>query len=132
MKGLEDPDVQAYQEYMQDVALLLGADKDTVINDIKETIKFEIELAKISLPRLILINTLIKSTHNIYCKTVDREERRDASKLYNPMKVSELTSLDPTTPWLEYINTILTTNIVQVLKHVLASLVPSNRCQVTR
>jgi len=93
MKGLEDPDVQAYQGYMQDVALLLGADKDTVINDIKETIKFEIELAKISLPR---------------------EERRDASRLYNPMKVSELTSLDPTTPWLEYINTILTTNIVQV------------------
>ena len=37
--------------------------------------------------------------------------------MYNPMKVSELTSLDPTTPWLEYINTILTTNIVQVLKH---------------
>jgi len=94
MKGLEDPDVQAYQEYMQDVALLLGADKDTVVNDIKETIKFEIELAKISLPR---------------------EERRDASRLYNPMKVSELASLDPTTPWLEYINTILTTNIVQVL-----------------
>lgn len=93
MKGLEDPDVQAYQEYMQDVALLLGADKDTVINDIKETIKFEIELAKISLPR---------------------EERRDASKLYNPMQVFELTNLDPTTPWLEYINTILTTNIVQV------------------
>jgi len=93
MKGLEDPDVQAYQEYMQDVALLLGADKDTVINDIKENIKFEIELAKISLPR---------------------EERRDASKLYNPMKVSELTTLDPTTPWLEYINTILTTDIVQV------------------
>ena len=64
MKGLEDPDVQAYQGYMQDVALLLGADKDTVINDIKETIKFEIELAKISLPRLIL-NTLTKSTHCI-------------------------------------------------------------------
>ena len=53
MKGLDDPDVQAYQEYMQDVALLLGADKDTVINDIKDTIKFEIELAKISLPRSI-------------------------------------------------------------------------------
>ena len=65
MKGLEDPDVQAYQEYMQDVALLLGADKDTVINDIKENIKFEIELAKISLPRLIL-NTLNKNTHNAH------------------------------------------------------------------
>ena len=48
------------------------------------------------------------------------------------MKVSELTNLDPTTPWLEYINTILTTNIVQVLKPVLPSLVPSNRCPVTR
>ena len=114
MKGLEDPDVQAYQEYMQDVALLLGADKDTVIDDIKETIKFEIELAKISLPRLIL-NTMFKSTKNVYS---NREERRDASKLYNPMRVSELTSLDPTTPWLEYINTILTTDIVQVPKPV--------------
>ena len=48
-------------------------------------------------------------------KCLSREERRDASKLYNPMKVSELTTLDPTTPWLEYINTILTTDIVQVL-----------------
>ena len=41
MKGLDDPDVQAYQEYMQDVALLLGADKDTVINDIKDIIYME-------------------------------------------------------------------------------------------
>ena len=112
MKGLKDPDVQAYQEYMQDVALLLGADKDTVINDIKETIKFEIELAKISLPRSIPSPTDQISRR---LKCLFREERRDASKLYNPMKVSELTTLDPTTPWLEYINTILTTDIVQVL-----------------
>ena len=131
MKGLDDPDVQAYQEYMQDVALLLGADKDTVIGDIKETIKFEIELAKISLPRSIL-NTLTKSVHNVCYNNVAREERRDASRLYNPMKVSELTSLDPTTPWLEYINTILTTNIVQVMKLVLPSMVCSIRCPVTR
>ena len=67
MKGLEDPDVQAYQEYMQDVALLLGADKDTVIDDIKETIKFEIELAKISLPRLILTKHLKESSLNVCC-----------------------------------------------------------------
>ena len=128
MKGLEDPDVQAYQEYMQDVALLLGADKDTVIDDIKETIKFEIELAKISLPRLILNKHLKEST----LKLNYREERRDASKLYNPMQVSELISLDPTTPWLEYINTILTTDIVQVPKPELPPLVPSNRCLVRR
>ena len=68
MKGLEDPDVQAYQEYMQDVALLLGADKDTVINDIKETIKFEIELAKISLPRSIPRSTdqIKPSFYNVF------------------------------------------------------------------
>jgi hypothetical protein len=33
-----------------------------------------------------------------------REERRDASKLYNPMRIDELSTLDPSTPWLEYIN----------------------------
>lgn len=58
---------------------------------------------------------MFKSTKNVFS---NREERRDASKLYNPMRVSELTSLDPTTPWLEYINTILTTDIVQVPKPV--------------
>jgi len=93
MKGLEDPDVQAYQEYMEDVALLLGADPATAKADIIETIKFEISLAEISLPR---------------------EERRDASRLYNPMKVSELINLDPDTPWLDYINAVLSKDIVQI------------------
>ena len=36
-----------------------------------------------------------------------REERRDANKLYNPMPIRELASLDPDTPWLQYINTLL-------------------------
>ena len=45
---------------------------------------------------------------------VRREERRDATKLYNPMKISELTSLDDSIPWLEYINTILSKELVQV------------------
>jgi predicted metalloendopeptidase len=93
MKGLEDPDVQAYQEYMKDVALLLGADPATVEQEIKKTIEFEIQLAHITLPR---------------------EERRDASRLYNPMPISQLSTLDPNTPWLVYINTILSKDIVQV------------------
>ena len=64
---------------------------------------------------------MMEITLDVYHNTVDREERRDASKLYNPMQVFELTNLDPTTPWLEYINTILTTNIVQVLKPVVTT-----------
>ena len=47
-------------------------------------------------------------------KSVCREERRDATKLYNPMKISDLKTLEPTTPWLKYINTILGKEIEQV------------------
>jgi len=43
-----------------------------------------------------------------------REERRNASKLYNPMRIRDLSRLDPYTPWLEYINRILTEDIIQV------------------
>ena len=51
MKGLEDKDVQAYFDYMKDVALLLGADKISVDTEMLEVIKFEIQIANISLPR---------------------------------------------------------------------------------
>ena len=33
--------------------------------------------------------------------------RRDPNHQYNPMKISQLASLDPDTPWFEYISTIL-------------------------
>ena len=51
MKGLEDKDVQAYFDYMKDVALLLGAEKSSVDTEMLEVIKFEIQIANISLPR---------------------------------------------------------------------------------
>lgn len=94
MKGLEDGDVQAYFTYMKDVALLMGATEETAEQQMLDNIKFEIQLANISLPR---------------------EKRRDASKLYNPMTINQLTTLDPTTPWLEYINRVLSPDIVQVV-----------------
>jgi len=93
MKGLEDDDVQAYFTYMKDVAMLLGADETETDKQMLDTIKFEMELAKISLPR---------------------EERRDATKLYNPMPISQLAELDPNTPWLDYINRVLSKEVVQV------------------
>lgn len=86
MKGVEDPDVKAYYEYMLDVALLMGAEEEQGAREMLEVLDFEIQLANISLPR---------------------EERRDASKLYNKMEVGDLSTLDPTTPWVEYINTVL-------------------------
>jgi predicted metalloendopeptidase len=54
---------------------------------------FEIELAKVSQAR---------------------ENRRNASRMYNPMRVGELQSLAPIIPWREYINRILTEDILQV------------------
>ena len=63
-----------------------------------DTLLFEIDLANISLPR---------------------EERRDASKLYNPMTVGDLTTLDNTTPWLDYINKLLSPEIIQVQQGVM-------------
>ncbi|XP_023345566.1 neprilysin-2 [Eurytemora carolleeae] len=86
MKGVEDSDVKAYYDYMLDVANLMGADPELAAKEMKEVLNFEIQLANISLPR---------------------EERRDASKLYNRMMIKDLSSLDPNTPWLEYINNLL-------------------------
>jgi len=93
MKGLEDGDVQAYFTYMKDVALLLGASQEAVDTELLEVIKFEMSIANISLPR---------------------EERRDATKLYNPRSINELIELDPNTPWLEYINKVLTPEVISV------------------
>ena len=78
---------------MVDVATFLGADPDFARQEMMAVLEFEMVLAKHSLPR---------------------EERRNASKLYNPMRIRDLASLDPNTPWLEYINTILSPDIIQV------------------
>ena len=78
---------------MVDVATFLGADEATAKQEMTKVLEFEIQLANFSMPR---------------------ELRRNSSLLYNPMLVKDLNSLDPNTPWLEYINTILTPDIIQV------------------
>ncbi len=78
---------------MIDVATFLGADSERAQREMREILVFEMTLANFSLPR---------------------EERRNASRLYNPMKVKDLVQFDPHTPWLEYINNILTDDIIQV------------------
>lgn len=78
---------------MIDVATFLGAEPSRVAQEMREVLEFEIMLANFSLPR---------------------EERRNASKLYNPMRIKDVSNFDPHTPWLEYINNILTSDIIQV------------------
>ena len=45
--------VQAYFDYMLDVANLMGADPELAAKEMKEVLNFEIQLANISLPRYI-------------------------------------------------------------------------------
>ncbi len=51
MKGLGEPDVQAYFEYMMDVAVLMGADPAAAKDEMMEVLFFEMAIANISLPR---------------------------------------------------------------------------------
>ncbi|XP_076162840.1 M13 family metallopeptidase neprilysin 2 isoform X2 [Ptiloglossa arizonensis] len=89
-KGLDDKIVQAYYSYMVDIAAILGADKTRAKTELKESLEFEMELANISLPN---------------------EKRRNATLLYNPMTVQELSKTYPSIPWKEYFNTLLAPSV---------------------
>lgn len=47
MKGLEDKLVKAYYDYMVDIAVIFGADKQMASNDLKQSLEFEIKLANV-------------------------------------------------------------------------------------
>ncbi|XP_017775451.1 PREDICTED: endothelin-converting enzyme 1 isoform X2 [Nicrophorus vespilloides] len=86
IKGMEDKLVQAYYEYMVDIAVIFGADRSRAQQELKESLEFEMKLANISLPS---------------------EKRRNATSLYNPMTVGQLQIKYPSIPWLKYLNTLL-------------------------
>ncbi|ODM96912.1 Membrane metallo-endopeptidase-like 1 [Orchesella cincta] len=85
-KGLDEPEVKAYRKYQVELAVLLGAPRATAEKDMLAAIEFERKLANYSLPR---------------------EERRNVTKLYNPMTIKELQEKWTTIPWLDYINRLL-------------------------
>jgi len=103
-KGMEDKNVQAYFSFMKDTAALLGSKKKAAEKQMKKVLDFEIQLAKITLPR---------------------EQRRDIKALVNPMTIKQIEQLDPSTPWLEYINTILPPKVQVELSETINVLVPS-------
>lgn len=48
-KGLDDPKVQEYFKLMVETAELLGANKSQAEQELKASLEFELELAKVSL-----------------------------------------------------------------------------------
>lgn len=93
VKGMEDRTVGAYYKYMVNTAVLLGADRSAAEEEMMEALEFEMELAHASMPR---------------------EMRRDSERLYNPMMIKDLSEYAPMVPWLDYINNILTPEIMVV------------------
>lgn len=47
-KGLNEKIVAAYYDYMVDVAILFGADRERAVKELRESLDFEIALANVS------------------------------------------------------------------------------------
>ena len=86
IKGFDDDDVQAYYNYMVNIAVLLGADREKAREEMKEALMLELKLVEFALPR---------------------EERRNKTALHNPMALSEVQELYPEFPMVPYINELL-------------------------
>ncbi|XP_035741301.1 neprilysin-2-like isoform X2 [Vespa mandarinia] len=103
-KGFTDKIVQAYYSYMVDIAVILGADKGRAKTELRDSLDFEMKLANISLPN---------------------EKRRNATLLYNPMTIKELSNKFPSIPWMEYFNTLLAPTVQIEENEVVIVSVPS-------
>ncbi|XP_011707585.1 PREDICTED: membrane metallo-endopeptidase-like 1 [Wasmannia auropunctata] len=73
--------VEEYYEYVVDIAVMLGANPDRARRELEESVKFEMDLARL-LPK-------------------------ERSSVFNCMTVNELFTAWPSIPWWEYFNTIL-------------------------
>ena len=86
VRGEQDPVVAGYSHFMVAVFTMLGVEPALAADTAATLLQFEMKLANITMPR---------------------ELRRDPNHQYNPMPISGLSSLDPDTPWLDYLATIL-------------------------
>ena len=86
IKGFEDKEVQNHYNYMIDIAVLLGADRERAKEEMKEALMLEIKLSEFSLPR---------------------EKRRNKTALYNPMTLAEVQKMYPEVPLVSSINAVI-------------------------
>ncbi|KAF2900246.1 hypothetical protein ILUMI_05943 [Ignelater luminosus] len=94
MEGFKDELVKTYYEYMVDLAVLFGADKEFATSDVRNMTNFKSELAKI---------------------TLSDEERLNVDALYNPMTIAEIQNKYRSIPWLELINNVINSPNVKIL-----------------
>lgn len=78
------------------MAVLYGADKEDAEKEMKDVLDFEIAFAKV---RNIAIKFYFKHIFFSTQITQSKEERRDVTKLYNLITVSELQMMFPCLHW---------------------------------
>lgn len=110
VKGIDEPLVQAYLNFMVDNAVIFGANRTAAEKELKEALEFEIQLAKVSVINLKSYSCYIKS----HCHkkmsfqiSLPKEERRNATALYNPTTIDKLQESYPYLNWDDYINALL-------------------------
>ncbi|XP_037942107.1 neprilysin-2-like isoform X3 [Teleopsis dalmanni] len=86
VKGFNETLVSAYYDYMVDISVLFGADKETAKKELLESLQFEMDLANISWPN---------------------EKRRNSNDLYNLRTIKQIQEAYPYVQWLDYINALL-------------------------
>ena len=102
MKGINDTSVQAYFRYMVDTAIYLGADEQRAEQELKEALKFELDLAEMTLPE---------------------EKRRNITALNNLMTIKEAIKLFPDYDWLDHINKHLDSEEITLDENEIVNLV---------
>ncbi|KAF5287391.1 hypothetical protein FQA39_LY15929 [Lamprigera yunnana] len=85
VKGFNEKIVKAYYNYLIDLATILGAQKVTAKKELKDSVMFEISLAKI---------------------TLSNEQRRNYSTLTNVVSILGAKQQFPIIPWTEYIQNL--------------------------
>ncbi|XP_036347356.1 neprilysin-2-like [Rhagoletis pomonella] len=86
VKGFNETLVSSYYDYMVDMAVLFGADKERAKRELRESLEFEIALANISWPA---------------------EKRRNTNDLYNIRTLKQLQATYPYVQWVDYTNALL-------------------------
>lgn len=85
-RGMNDTTYAAYYELMVESAVMLGAERQDAMKQMREALDFENALSRIAVPR---------------------EQRRNATRLYNKMVAKDLNKLAPNIDWQKYLSALL-------------------------
>lgn len=120
---MTDKVVSAYYSYMVDLAVLFGADRPKAETELKESLEFEMALANVS--SITFQTYLFYLTICFEQISLPNEQRRNATKLYNPKTIDQLQKENPSVPWREYFSKILPPTVPIANDEVIIINVPS-------